>query len=304
MKKLKIKTLTKEKKSVKKKILSKVKDFKEQVLTETKDNKLTNLEPAWLDSETTGLDFKKDRIIELFITYKKDNNTPFIFHNRFKVDVLIKEEASKVNHIYEKDLKDCKPFGFYAKEIYEAIKDRPIGGYNIKFDIIMLYEELKRVGIDWDFTNGKMLDVFLLWKKFEGKKLIDAIKRFYPQEQVEKIQSKLHSAEFDVRATIEIFFKLKNLYFKDDVVPDVDFNFNKPSPSLYKNENGKWTLAFNKYKNNPKTLEFLVNNDISYLNWLVNESQIDNYLKYVISNQIEEHKKVNLQTYKKFENRN
>ncbi|WDI79423.1 exonuclease domain-containing protein [Candidatus Vidania fulgoroideae] len=132
-----------------------------------------------LDTETTGLDIKNDRIIEIScneiidfrITGKK-------FHSYIKTNIKIKKEAYKIHKINKKFLINKPNFKEVNKKILKIINKSKVIIHNVRFDYKILKEEFKRIGKKIKF---KTLDTLrMARKKFPKKKnsLTSLCKRF------------------------------------------------------------------------------------------------------------------------------
>lgn len=219
----------------------------------------------FLDTETTGTNTAKDRIVELaLVKVDKDLNT--IDKELLKVNpgIPIPLEASKVHGIYDKDVALLGTLGIH-KERIEKIFDgvTHLGGQNIlRFDLPLLGEEFIRHNINIDLLNYEVLDTLInesninkrdlgtLFKKYTGSELVDA-----------------HSALVDTEASLEVLKGQLNSGFS--VVEFTDFSkgdvkYMDLARSFYMDENGVVKFAFGKYKDKD------IKTDVSYLTWMLN----------------------------------
>ena len=108
----------------------------------------------FFDIESTGLNIPSDSIIELSFVkvfpgrpepeVKTWKIRPWDYENNCQRH--INEDASKVNGVYDEDLRDCPLFIKVAGEIAQWLKDSDLAGFNsAKFDLPMLAEEFERV---------------------------------------------------------------------------------------------------------------------------------------------------------------
>lgn len=88
-----------------------------------------------LDTETTGLSFSKDRVIELGII---DLNGNILLNNLIYTDAPISQEAYKIHHIKQEDLKGKPTIKDLRSTLDSILKDKIVIGYNVQFDINML----------------------------------------------------------------------------------------------------------------------------------------------------------------------
>lgn len=100
-----------------------------------------------LDTETTGLSPKGDRILEIGAV-KFDpvtGETGEEFHRYVNPGVPIPPEVAKVHGITEEMLADKPPFEEIAEELEEFVGDAHVVIHNAQFDVGFLTAELKRV---------------------------------------------------------------------------------------------------------------------------------------------------------------
>lgn len=115
--------------------------------------------------------------------------------------VPISEEAFQVHGISAKELYNKPVFAQVSDKIFKFIGDSDLAGYNSnRFDIPMLIEEFSRVGIDFDMSKRRTIDVQRIFYKMEPRTLKAAV-RFYCQKDL----TDAHDALSDVRATISVF---------------------------------------------------------------------------------------------------
>lgn len=157
---------------------------------------------VFFDVETTGLNVIRDRILQIaLIKYPKNNSTPIELTLLINPGVPISEEAMAVHGISPKDLANKPTFQQVSKQIFDFIGNADLAGYNAaRFDIPMLMEEFDRVGIEFDMSKRRIIDVQRIFYKMEPRTLKAAL-RFYCQKEL----ADAHDALADVRATIDVF---------------------------------------------------------------------------------------------------
>lgn len=161
------------------------------------------------DLETTGLDRKKDRIIQ-FAAIKVDLATDTIIDSK---NIYIQPTGNYgiaiqayIKHgITPTFLKDKPSFKDVAKEILEFFEGCDILTYNgCSFDNQFLMMEFKRVGIEWDPTNFTNFDSFLTERRRNSSSLENVFQKYCGVTMAESGLS-AHDALSDVKATYEIF---------------------------------------------------------------------------------------------------
>jgi len=89
-----------------------------------------------LDTETTGLNPKKDEIVSIGAVIIKDNKV--LINNSFECFIKptrgISSESIKIHQIRECDLKNAITPKEGIEKLLDFIKNRPIAGYYIEFD--------------------------------------------------------------------------------------------------------------------------------------------------------------------------
>ena len=127
---------------------------------------------AFFDLETTGITVGSDRIVEICILKLMPDGSKQVYTKRINPEIPIPEFASKVHGIYNKDVENEPNFKQLASEIAAFIGNADLAGYNSnKFDVPMLVDEFLRVGVDFDMSNRKMVDVQNVFHKMEQRTL-------------------------------------------------------------------------------------------------------------------------------------
>ncbi len=103
-----------------------------------------------LDTETTGLDPKKDEILSIGAVIIRDNK--IVMHRSFecflKPSIKISQESIKIHHIRECDLAHAIEAEAALRALLDFIENRPLVGYYIGFDHQILSQYTKRyIGI-------------------------------------------------------------------------------------------------------------------------------------------------------------
>ncbi len=155
------------------------------------------------DLETTGLDFIRDRIIQIsYIKVSPDGTEERenIFVNPEKP---IPHEVVELTGITDDDVKDAPTFKTIAPQLCEKFKGCDFAGYNSNhFDIPMLAEEFLRAGIDFDFSKVRLIDAQTIFHKMERRNLAAAYK-FYCGRKMEN-DFTAHRADEDTEATYRV----------------------------------------------------------------------------------------------------
>ena len=155
------------------------------------------------DLETTGLDFIRDRIIQIsYIKVSPDGTEERenIFVNPEKP---IPHEVVELTGITDDDVKDAPTFKTIAPQLSEKFKGCDFAGYNSNhFDIPMLAEEFLRAGIDFDFSKVRLIDAQTIFHKMERRNLAAAYKFYCGRKMEEDFTA--HRADEDTEATYRV----------------------------------------------------------------------------------------------------
>lgn len=216
------------------------------------------------DLETTGLNTQEDYILQIalirFDSQTFEELAAKSWYIKPEKDFTINEEAAeKIGFTKEFILQN----GVSLKDIWDEavafIGDDDMLSYNgIHFDIPMLYNNLTRSNLNFDFSNRKFYDAYVIERKRFSCKLIDTYKRYTGKDF-----EQAHDAYNDTQATIEVF---KNQILKDssDIEQD-EFILVSPEGFL-KKENGNIVFTTGKYKG--KRTNDVVATDQSYIRWV------------------------------------
>lgn len=120
---------------------------------------LLSVPAAAIDSETTGLDPRKARIIELAavrIDHGRIDESE-TFSCLINPGITVPEESRRIHGITTEDLADAPDFGEAGQSFSDFVGQRLIIGYAVGFDLAMLEHEHRRAGLPW--TTPRTLDV-------------------------------------------------------------------------------------------------------------------------------------------------
>jgi DNA polymerase-3 subunit epsilon len=155
---------------------------------------------AIIDLETTGVNLSTDRIIEIAIVKVLPDGSQQTKRKLINPEMPIPAASREFHKIDDEKVKDAPTFKQVANEIKQFLDNCDLAGYNSnRLDIPLLAEEFLRVGLEFDFTNRRLLDVQKIFHMMEQRTLSAAYK-FYCNKNLEEA----HSAEADATATWEI----------------------------------------------------------------------------------------------------
>ena len=156
---------------------------------------------AFLDLETTGINFTTDRILELAIVKVMPDGTQQIKRRLVNPLMPIPPSSTEIHGITDEMVKDAPSFKQIANETRQFLENCDLAGYNSnRFDWPMLMEEFLRSGLDFDVTGRRLIDVQRIFHQMEPRTLSAAYK-FYCNKSLQDA----HSAEADAVATWQVF---------------------------------------------------------------------------------------------------
>lgn len=183
-----------------------------------------------LDTETTGLNFKSDRIIQLSaykikkdilrefeVGVSKENELGKTFNEYILptgTDWKMNPEAEKIHGITLDFLRQHgREFGIVAKEFLDFLgPDTDLAGYNSnKFDLRFLSTEFERAGLKFEIGNRKCYDMLAMEHIIHPTNL-GAVFTRYTGFTMDELGLVPHNSEMDVLATTEILARMLGSY--------------------------------------------------------------------------------------------
>ena len=221
------------------------------------------------DLETTGVNVKKDRIVELAAwrlhpSGKEDKYTTLV-----NPEMPIPAPAAAVHKITDEEVAEAPTFAELSQELFDLFYNCDLGGYNcIKFDIPLLQNEFDRVGVSIDLGASYVIDAMRIFKHFEKHTLADAVK-FYTGRPI----ADAHEAMADVKATVDVIAGQLFRYQLPLTVGEIAGALRPPGAideaGKLKMVNDVPTIVFGKHAGTP-----LKELDQGYIHWLIREKVI------------------------------
>jgi DNA polymerase III subunit epsilon len=253
---------------------------------------------VFFDLETTGLDTKFARIVEIAMIRLLPDQTTDSFLTLVNPEMTIPTDATNVHGINNFDVLDKPTFKEIAVDVVSIIKDCDLAGYNLaSYDVPILVNELERAGIFYSIENTKIIDVLTIFKQKERRDL-SAAYRFYCKKELKDA----HSALKDTQATLEIFKAQTERYA--DLPQDIEglhkFCNQREKRFVDKDKKFKWikdeaSFTFGKYRGQP--LSKVVKKDAEYLEWMATQDfsdEVRNIIRSALKGQFPEKQKNNL----------
>ena len=188
-----------------------------------------------LDTETTGLSFDTDKIIEIGIVELKENVlTQNYFHEYINPEKDISLSAQKVHGISNEFLIDKPVFSKIAQKFLDFIKDDIIIIHNAEFDINFINKELQNCG--FNRVNNIIIDTIKLAKKeFPGQAVnLDSLCR---KLNVNNTRQNYHGALLDATLLSKVYLKLTT--GKQESLKLINNKFFKLDKNKYNNQHKK-----------------------------------------------------------------
>jgi DNA polymerase-3 subunit epsilon len=231
---------------------------------------------AFFDLETTGIKIGRDRIVQVGIVRLLPDGSRETYQTLVDPGIPIPAEATAVHGISDGDVADAPALGDVAGDLLDNLAGCDLAGFNcLRFDVPFLAEELHRVGIDWDSSHLRIVDVQRIYHRMEPRDLSAAL-RFYCGRD----HAGAHDALADVEATADVLLAQLERY-PDVLQRDVAFlgelsGDRQRSPDaagkLRFDDHGAICLSFGKYAG--WTLENIGRNDPGYLQWLMTKAEL------------------------------
>ena len=200
-----------------------------------------------IDLETTGLNPKRDRIIEIGAVKVRNGKKEAIFQQLIDPKQQLEERVELLTGISSEELEGQPTIQEVLPALKEFLGEDVLLGHRVLFD----YSFLKRA-----FTNEKIsferkgIDTLKLARQFvtdsESKKL-ESLCQYYG------IKHQAHRALGDAFATVELYEKLVESYYEEDVFmpKPLEFKVKKESP-ITKAQKERLTLLLAKHNLEPK----------------------------------------------------
>ncbi len=167
------------------------------------------------DTETTGLEPESgDRIVELAAIRIKGQAIIGVFETFVNPGRQISEAAFRVNNISQQMLAGAPAIEDVLPKFLDFAKDSCLCSYNAGFDLGFISHELSLIGRR-DFPELVAVDILKMTKR-----LLPGLPRYALSFVADKLSVKekqLHRALCDVRITIEVFHKLKEVLYSKGI---------------------------------------------------------------------------------------
>ncbi len=233
---------------------------------------------AFIDLETTGNRYYADRIVEFSVLKIQPDGTEEYKSRRVNPEIPISPEAMDKHGITDAELVGEPVFRQLAKGICEFLDGCDLSGFNIlDFDLPLLENEFRRVGIEFSRDNRQIIDtmaIFHMKVPFDSnaRRNLEAAYLMYCSKELKNA----HSADSDVRASAEVLDGQLDMY--DDLPRDVPSLCSACSEGRenYLDAVGKFVwlgeeAAFNFSKHSGRLLREIAGEYPDYLEWMLRQ---------------------------------
>ena len=222
------------------------------------------------DIESTGTNPQRDRIVELAVIKIFPDGQMQNTVRRLYPEMPIPPAATEIHHITDEDVKDCPPFSCIADKLFNYLEDCDLAGYNIQgFDIPLLENEFKRVGLDLNTASRRVIDADTLFCKLYPRTLTAAYK-FFCGKDLEGA----HGAAADTAATWEVLLGQleKHPELPREIAELAQYSNNSDPDAIDRNRRFKFNgdeavVNFGKYSG--RTLRDIAENEPGFLRWII-----------------------------------
>lgn len=217
-----------------------------------------------LDTETTGRDSRRDRLVEIAAIKYVPGDDPQVFHRRLNPGVPIPAEATQVHGITEAHVTGCPTFDAVSRQLLKFVTDADFAGYNVAFDLQFLAAEFSRCGIDLSLDGRAVIDPMQIFHQREPRDLAAAVGFYCGQSHRDA-----HSALADAVAAAAVLDAQLARY---DDLPRSPAELHRrlgrvDAAGKFRLEDGEVVFGFGKYSG--RVLDGVACDDPDYLAWML-----------------------------------
>jgi DNA polymerase III subunit epsilon len=166
---------------------------------------IKNTQFVCLDVESTGLDCRSDRVIEVAAALFTVDQVLDEFESLVNPEQEISVESQRIHNISDSMVLDQPPIRAVLPDVLSFIGDRIIVGHGIEFDINILSEEAARVGIENSLKRNTYIDTLRLARLY-GESPSNSLEVL--RQHFNIVPEGAHRAKNDVLVNIQVFRRL------------------------------------------------------------------------------------------------
>lgn len=228
-------------------------------------------------TKTTGVDPRRDRIVELAALKLFPDSTREEKSRRFNPGIPISKEATAAHGLSDRDVRGELPFAKFAKGeqgISQYFAGCDLAGYHLlEFDLPILRAELERCGETLDLKDVSIVDSYRIFAHKEPQTLAGAAQFYCDKEHLEE-----RSALEDVQMTIAVLEAQLGKYRDLGCTPAEVDRRTWPDGALDRLGKLRWeedeiVVAFGRHRG--RSLRFIANEEREYLQWMIAGNVLD-----------------------------
>jgi DNA polymerase III subunit epsilon len=229
---------------------------------------------AVLDLETTGINVRTDRVVEIGVLKLRPDGSSAQYTQRFNPEVPIPAEASAVHGIFDADVAGAPRFADEADKLRAGLDGCDLCGFNInRFDLPLLYNEFRRAGRSFDLEGRAVIDPLEIFRAYQRRDLSAAVRHYLGREHTHG-----HSASADVLATAAVLDAMLARHADLPREPaDLHARFGKPnavdSAGFFARVQDEIRFVKGKHRGQPLARVALTSPD--YLEWMLRQDFFD-----------------------------
>jgi DNA polymerase-3 subunit epsilon len=236
-------------------------------------NQLKNQTFICIDCETTGLDPKNDRIIEVAaVKFTLEQNLEEL-ESLIDPEIIIPANSIAIHHITQ-DMVQGKPtIDKILQKLFDMVGSHPIIGHGIKYDIDIIAHHAARCNIPTQIRQNRVYDTLRLARLY-GESPSNSLQTLRMHFNIE--EEGAHRAMSDVVVNIQVFKKLAQNFRTIEQLTDA---LSRPIQMK--------TMPLGKHKG-----RLFKEVPVEYLRWAANQ-EFDEDLLYSIRSELNRRKKGN-----------
>ncbi len=214
---------------------------------------------AVVDLETTGIDTRTDRIVEIGVLKLAPDSGPIRYRRLINPGIADEDVAGRPR------------FRAIAPRLARLLADADLAGFNIRrFDLPLLAAEFARAGVAFPTADRAVLDSQRIFHDREPRDLAAALRLYCGREH-----AGAHGALADAEAAAAILDAQLGRY--DDLPRTVDALHGSTTDvdvgGRFRTEGGRVVFAFGKHRGRP--LDEVARRAPGYVGWLLGQDLLD-----------------------------
>lgn len=162
-----------------------------------------------IDCETTGLDAKNDKVIEVAVVVFDLEKDSEAFESLIDPQMVIPEESIKIHHITDEMVAGKPVLADVLPQILKMIGQHPIVGHGVEFDIAVLALAAEKAGIPHHLSSNKVIDTLRMARLY-GESPVNSLLQLGKHFNIEVEGT--HRAMTDVMINVGVFKYLYRSY--------------------------------------------------------------------------------------------